>query len=618
VVSYIIMNNIPGIINVVTDLNLPSDGVTDCYPILQSSLNSAQSGSLFLFPQMGIYSLSQPLIVDKLASFESPSLGLVTIKSSAGRINPLFNFGLRQNESGNIITSANRPDCYGVLDRSFVSASGLLSGYRTLGTSFVLANAHPIQIGQRSQASGDHSWDYWSECSGITIEFVFQPYQFLTPDTCLFEWGSHQFHPAPIAISVSPDGSNRFAVAFKTADMNSFWDTSFAIFYGGNTNTTKLTRVQIWIDVTSNSVGIIQDGSQQSIQWITAKPNLTNNHFQRNRGQYPFFIAAGLGVQSSNGFAIPDIAVYGLRMSNIVRQTDPGSDGKRYLNDANTIAYLPGSGPPLRSLDLAAGSAADAWVGSAWIVPKQIAGGLACGGLKNLIIKGGSPCVVNTSTLGLTIDNCIINGYHQAIGNLPAVASYPVNIKNCPSLSGGDTAVSLWKSSVYMNNNVIERGGITSIRTIGCNLNSKNDRIAFTSGGAETAVEILPQEYGGAVTIEDIDIDSESATPFSDAVFRCETSPYTTQQLLIYRPRVSGVGPDAIYVDLVGHPVTPGVYNEAKLILDCPTDYTNNYKAAVNAGVGWFGKADTSQLSVKTIIGPNASQIETSQTTANQ
>ena len=66
-----------------------------------------------------------------------------------------------------------------------------------------------------------------------------------------------------------------------------------------------------------------------------------------------------------------------------------------------------------------------------------------------------------------------------------------------------------------------------------------------------------------------------------------------------------------MYVDLVGHAITPGVYNAAKMVLDTPVAYTNSYVAIVRAGVGWFGSADTSLLSVKTIIGPNASQIQT-------
>ena len=319
--------------------------------------------------------------------------------------------------------------------------------------------------------------------------------------------------------------------------MNQSWNTPFATFYGGNLNKTSLTRVQIWIDSITKTVGIIQDGVVQPIQWISAIPNLANG-FQRNPAQYSFSIGSDLGVQTAGGFRVPDFTTYGFSVDCIAITKDPGNDGARYLNTPNRIAFLPGSGPALRSLDLSSGSAADYYVGSAWIVPAKIAGGgINCGGLRNLVIQGGSPSVICGATLGLTIDNCEIDGYHQAIGNLPILASYPINIKNC-ILSGGDAAVSLWRSSVYMNNNVIERGGITSIRTIGCNLHSLNDRVAFTSGGAETCVEIMPEQYGGSIDITNIDIDSESASPFSDAVFRCETNPYTTQTLTIIRPNL--------------------------------------------------------------------------------
>ena len=59
------MTKTPGIINVVSDLNLPSDGVTDCYSILQTALNNSQPGTCVVFPQMGSYAFSQPLIVDR-------------------------------------------------------------------------------------------------------------------------------------------------------------------------------------------------------------------------------------------------------------------------------------------------------------------------------------------------------------------------------------------------------------------------------------------------------------------------------------------------------------------------------------------------------------------------
>lgn len=599
-----------GIIDAIADLGLQSG--TDIYFSLQQAINANPGVGLVRFPQAATYYFSQPLIVDRRIYFESPALGLVTLSPFPGKCNPIFCFGLRQNENGNVVTDANRPDCLGSgLDRSFVSAPNLLRGYRTLGTSFLVANAHPIQIGQRSATSGDHSWDYWSECQGITLECALLANQPFQPGDCLYCWGSSQFQPAPICLTVAPDGSGRFCLAFKTADMSPLWDTPFASCTFGNANANGLIRLQAYIDFNAGVAGALQGGIAQQITWISPVPRLKGNRLQRNRAAFSFFAGADQGVYSAGGFRIPDFTTFGLRVSRIARTTDPGSDGKRLLNDPDTIALLPGSGPSLRSLDLTSGMAADSLVGTAWIVPNRISGGgIASGGLRNLVLTGGSPAVVNVATLGLTIESCEIHGYYVGLGNLPLIASYPVNIRTSV-LSGGDAAISLWRSSVSLRDNVIERGGITSMRFIGCNVHSENDRIAFTSGGAETGIEILQEQYGGAYDFTNIDIDSESATPFSDAVFRIETHPYTTTILTLTRPIVSGIGANASYVSLVGHPVVPGVYNPAKLVLESPSVYTTDYKAAISAGVGWYGSADLRSLPNAKITGAAAANIVT-------
>ena len=99
------------------------------------------------------------------------------------------------------IDASHRPDLYGVLDSSAVTAAGTFWGIRTNGNSWVQFQGSPMSSGVGDSASS-YYLDNWSETSRLTIEFCIQPPsgQLFPTNMPLFSLGAIPTEPSPFTI----------------------------------------------------------------------------------------------------------------------------------------------------------------------------------------------------------------------------------------------------------------------------------------------------------------------------------------------------------------------------------------------------------------------------------
>ena len=592
-------------------LGLDPAGIQDSSPILQAAIDGLAGPATFLFAP-GLFRFSFPVLMGQYApEVHGSGRTLTMLQTFPGGTYPIPVYGFRQVEQGNAyISAANRPDCLGVLDRSFTSAPGYALGFRTCGNCYGMAVNHPLAIGSRSSMFPGVCWSYWSEDPGFTLELAITFSGPPRPGPIL-GLGSAGSRPSPWFLSVV-DGQT-LAFGFKTNDMSPDWSTgqhyaTFPLPPGAQ----NLYKIRIWIDWVSGRIGVACNGQPLSLTWNGHAPALAGLHFQRNRGQFAFFLGCDQDNAGNNGVVVPDFTLWGLRLSNLARTSEPANDGARYLDDFATIAYLPGTGPVSRWLPLRAGQAGYSDVNALWLVPATPMGhGIPGGSVEDLTIQDGS--LLLGRVLDFAVRRCNLYGRYTGLHNLSAMeASYPVILEDV-WVSGNDAAVSLQKCEVWSRNLKIQQGGVTGYRGIGGNNRLVNNFLAFPGTNAETAIELLPEQWGGQDLIDGFNCDNEQNS-FAHSIIRKELSPYTNSSLRVRDLDLAGVSPGQPVIDLIGHPLQPGTWNPGVIDVRVVGIYSQGHGPVVNAGVNWCGTVSAPNLSGPLVTGPGASGIHVEST----
>jgi hypothetical protein len=596
------------------DLDLDPTGIQDCAPVLQAAIDGLTAPACFLFTP-GLFRFGFPVLMGQYApALHGAGRDLTILQTFPGYTHPIAVYGFRNIEQGGAqVTAANRPDCLGVLDRSFTSAPGYACGFRTCSNVYAVGMNHPIAIGSRSSKFGGVCWSYWDEDPGFTLELAIT-FSGAPQAGPILGLGSASSRPSPWFLSVVD--AHTFAFGFKTNDMSPDWSTGQHYLTFSIPSTTTPWKLRIWIDWTTGTIGASCNGRPLAITWSGPAPALAGLRFQRNRGQFAFFLGTDQDSAGVNGVKVPDFTLWGLRLSNIARTTEPANDGARYLDDAHTIAFLPGYGPPARYLTLRAGQAGYQDMNAFWLIPATpMLHGVPGGSVEDLTFQDGS--LLLGRVLNFAVRHCKLFGRYCGIHTLPAMeASYPVILDDV-MVSGGDACVSLQKCEVWANSLVLQQGGITGYRGIGGNNRLRNTFLAFPGINAETAIELLPEQWGAMDEIDGFNCDNE-VTSFSHAIIRKELSPYTSSSLRARDLNLSTVPAIQPVIDLVGHPLSPGTYNPGVVDVRVVGIYSQGHGPVVNAGVNWTGTVSVTNLSGPIVTGVSAPAIRVESATPIQ
>jgi hypothetical protein len=576
------------------------DGKTDCSAAFQSAVDTAaESASKTVLIPPGRFLLRRPVLVDGVG-VRVVGVGEESHVQVEG-MNAGFVFGVRRVEKeGRVIDASYRPDAFGKLDAHAAPERGVRRGFASRGKVLLEATAHPAQVGMRTARSEDRCFDYWGEFRRFTLELCFEPTagQPWKPHAPLLGLGSAVTEPGPWALAVG-DTAEDLVFSFKTGDMPEEYDSGDRVVFVPLKGSKPPYRLRIWLDFDAGKAGatvnerVVADAV--SDRNARGKPWKAGLRFLRTRARHLFLVGTSGESPDLDHGAITPLDLYGLRVSRAVRGK-PAHDAQAYLEaDADTVFYLPLTGAPGRTIDLATGRAADGMAGTAYLLHGDgYLGGIDSNAITDLRITGGAPSVLLGGVRRFRIERVRAGDGMVGLGSLPMVVSYPVTIRDC-ELSGFDAAVSLWRCEVRASGLDLERGGQTSMRFHGCSASVQDCMFYFNSGIAETAVDILRGEGWGRYSLRNLNVDNEGHG-FERAVVRCESPAYTRGVLAIDGLEVSRAGKTCALIELVDHTEGGGWFPSRVDVthLDC---YTQDHGAVLRVdGPNWYGQIDTSLL----------------------
>lgn len=586
-----------------------SDFTTDNSAAFQALCDAHTTPWTAFFPA-GNYYFKTPVYPDAgQVNLKGAGKDVTTLAAYPGFEVPPLVLGFRRTETGSrSITSANRPDAFGLLDATVAPSAGVWSGFCTASNVYVVAVAHPAQVGQRDPAyPATATYDRWGNMAGFTLQVAITATTF-DPGLNICGVGSLT-DPGPWYFGTT-DGP-LFVFAYRCSDQSIDPGTPHRYFTfpmpAGVTG--PVYRFRLWIDFTAGTQGASVNGVDATITPVGSA--FTGLKFQRNRGQYLFYLGFSASEAGTtcplSGATIPLMTVLALKASNIAITTEPASDTLRYGNDASAVAWLPGTnGAALaRHMDFHWGSAADGQSGCAFLCHADAFGGGINGySVSDLTLTGGSAGLMMASVLNVRIDNCHITGRLNGIVSLPTVANYPINIRDC-TLGGYDSPIALCQSICRLDNVDFENGGICSARFVSCVVRWNSSQAQFFNVNPECFIDVIAgPAYGGVFIAADLSADSES-TVFSDSVFRFDAFAVNASSVVsLTAGYVSLAGPDAALVNLRGGGADVASVNVSQIVC---SDAAN--AALLRTTPAWYGTVDGRQPTVKTVQGTPSANL---------
>jgi hypothetical protein len=577
------------------------DGATDCTDAFQRAVDAAARGpTRTVFVPPGRFLLKRPVFVDS-PQVRLTGMGDDSLVVAGSPFSPALVFGLRRVEKDDRAVDARfRPDVFGKLDRSAAPARGQRAGLATQGRVFLMAVAHPVQVGMRTTRTADRHFDYWGEMAQFTLELCVEPPPGTTwpPGAPIVGMGDDPGEPGPWFLTTGSNDGQGLRFVFKTSDIpEGRNEGARAIEFplAGARPPYRL-RVTIDFDAGKAAAWVNERLVSETVTLHTAndrpwKPGL---RFSTGRARYPFLVGT-LGESPSPGDTkVTPLNLYGLRVSRTVRGR-PSGDAEAYLNaDKDTIAYLPLTGVPGRVIDLHSGGAADGQPGTAFLIHGDaFSGGIRLNAVTDLQVHG-SPGVLIGSALAFRMERVRAQDGMVGFGSIPLAASYPVTVRDC-EFNGFDAAVSLWRCEVRASGVDFERWGQTALRLHGCSASMQDMMFYFNTEVSESAVDILAGEGWGRYSLRNLNVDSEERG-FRRAVVRCEASAWTQGMLEISGLEVSKSGKDAAILELIGYPESAGLRPQRVEAhhLHC---YNHDQAAVLRVNdPSWYGHVDVSMM----------------------
>ena len=470
-----------------------------------------------------------------------PTSGNVSIYAAIGRSGDTFT--LQQNGANVVLYDTNpadqafsagarvelihRPDIFGKLDNSYVSAPGTKYGLRLNGDGTVFFQATPLALGRLE--SDNQTLDNWGKTSKLTLEFCVEASngRAFVGGGVVFSMGVYS-NPSPMALTISGN-TNVFDFWFKTAD-----GVSRSVAFGAGPSATGPLKMALQLDLGARTVQAFANGVQVA---VTPSDSFFNGGspttFARNEYATLLFGNAYTDtrpVTSTGGWASYDLRLYGFAMSGGIRYKNAGvglaqqradngsiNDAYRYTigtgADPQLIGYLPMTDAPSTSRLVTSkvfgnNNAYGYFVQNAMFSQQ---GGILDNGLLDLHLVGPTfgPVVVIGNALDLTIERCTIDKGTHAIGTLNLVANYVLRLRDC-TLSGSDSGYyGAWQIA-EVSNLRFETVGRVPIRLWASAVTIDNVFVTdFGSSFTESVVKMHAGLYGGSYRLENFTVDFE-------------------------------------------------------------------------------------------------------------
>ncbi len=452
--------------NGVTDNSGPIQAAIDALAAMMAGVNVA-SGIVYIPSATESYCVTKPIYLDS-SNIEIRGDGAGSVVYMIGGAHPVFIVGVSRVATSYVngvatpvsIGTANRPDCFGVLDKTAAAAAGTVWGLRTYNNTFVQFQGSAISAGAAVAGATSFS-DNWGTTNQLTIEFCieppagtqFQPYTPILGMGSLGQTGPVQASPFMVSTGYE---ANMIQMMFRTAEMQPLSVRVFDFLLG---TATPPYRVAIQIDLVNAVYSAYVNGVQ--VAFNDVPPAFSPNLVFATNDFFPFMIGSFGPTATYTGTTGVDLSVYGLRLSNTLRYQNNGAGTKQtradapttaltdswayFGNDAHTIAYLPGTDNPAtagRRVTVAHGGAAGYGPSSGLFI-NAVAPTYSSGNtFRDLYIQCGTGYgagILVGTVLELTIEDVKIASGYYGIGSFNSTVNYFVRMARC-DLMGTDSA----------------------------------------------------------------------------------------------------------------------------------------------------------------------------------
>ena len=417
-----------------------------------------------------------------------------------------------------------RPSRLGVLDGSFGGKA-----LRTLGTSSVVFSGGPFDLGPPDPASGLSNWSVQTLVVDMAIERnadggrwtpgkvegIAMLGGYDSPPTFRIQKGGGE---STVDLLLTDSAGNSGTVSARVGD-KTIKRMSIQVDLPGKKAYAWSDRIRVPATVAGPAFGASGSGrllanKKDSFllgvtpQTADGRPPLASpgadlpdwTYWGFSLAAYPKYRTDPVGSpqSSQSGAPVNDSYCYGIVDSRIAAslfgQTD-SMPGSRYVDGfSGTNGYRAFMGYQIQR---------DQYL--VW-------GGQSKNGIKGLQLIAPSnrmaPTVQLFSLLNFTAEDCVIRGGTQAIGIVPALATYPVRIRNC-RMEGLDSCISAAWSTVDVDHCDFDRIGRTGINAWSSDLTVERAKMWFLSPHTEHIVANRGGYYGGHTVVSNLLADFE-------------------------------------------------------------------------------------------------------------
>jgi hypothetical protein len=625
------------LVNAVTAWGAVGDGTTDNYATLQPFASALPNNVHVYFPA-GYYKFSRPL------EFGANDLWI----SGDGRAThlslyeneyyfPVLNVGVRTVEgvSPQSVTSADRPNLYGILDANYAPAPAGRYGFRTNGNAVCKAYAGPGTIGALTAESiprGGRLFDYWSEATGLTVRVCL----FLTPTsatqmrnnpagngTVILGLGD-VVNPGPWCLGTINDDPMNLFFSFRTNEQTLDLGSPYRALRipfpttGGRAVTGGVIHdIEVYVNFVDGTYGAKIDNAAATVTPNGAMTDLAGKHLQKNRG-YPFAVGP---TQNATVFnfswgAVPDFGIYAFNVLRSKTLDVSGTDA-RYKAVADTVLSMDTDCSSALSTDrnimLKSGSCVP-FGGSAMRlfhtgkpVPPATDRNPDLGFVTNAVVSD----LKITGSLGLGTFNHMkvsrvdVGNGIQGLEHLNLGTAYTLDVSD--SLLGGyDTAVDLCQVIATFRGTNIQGMGDVAARFKACTVTITGMFVAGFSNGGRAVFDMIDGPTNGIYHFTGIQLDEEGYV-FTDpdgnggAVFKIDLHrvSYSTE-IEVHGLQQDTSGSNAAVFLLLN---TAGSTKIGKLVADGLQLGPNNGNLLKIVGPGWKTSIDRRGLTVTGVVG---------------
>lgn len=471
------------------------------YRVLKNQVDQSREGEGILY----IPSAPKSYLVTRPIVIEDPGIRIQGDGDGSRLLNvgsgPIFSIGLRTKENTGRRVASLDPRYFPTQSPPAFGGNGI----RLNGDSSIVFYGTPFDLGAPTDQGG---FSRYQGQKSLTIELLFENHETTWRQFGIFSLGG--YHSRVVFRLGTSGNANQLDFQY-TDSTETLRGVSFKIHPGRNLIRMRLDlekgKFDSWVD------GVLTESD------VPKSDGLAKNHFE------PFLIGCdnntsdGRVPMQSPGRRMPDISIYGLRLSDRLVQEDPLSVGL----DAKCIAQLFGRDNSSSRLVSAFSGANQYRVFYGQFVQvdqSALLGGLRKTTISDLQLVNGtpaSPVIQALACLDLNFKRLRVSGGSQGISIVPGVATYYVSIDDC-RIQAKDYCIAASWALIRANNIDFTHVGRGAILTQACDVRLRRASVAFASPFTDTIVSTYGGMYGGRHRYEMIDIDMEGdscrVTPF--------------------------------------------------------------------------------------------------------